>query len=388
MTVKVCFVTLSRSDYTSLRPVIRAAKQDPDIEVVVVAGGSHLCARFGKSIEDIQSDQIHVDKVVGFLDELDDSEHDIAKAYGRAYQAFVEYFSETPFDSVFILGDRWEMLAVATAASFLRIPIVHHSGGDITQGSLDNQTRYALSVLSHLHLVALDEHRDRLIAMGEEPWRVVSVGEPSLTEIKDKVGSVKDVRAKLGFAPDAAYVLATFHPTTFDEVSFEDQARLFIETLELIDHEILLTASNPDPGSRAFFDVFNQYAKARENVHLFENLGPDLYFSAMNEAEFMIGNSSSGLWEAPSLGLPVINMGERQKDRLRGENVIDVKLELDEVKVALDKIEDVRRNPIVQKRENPYVKENTLALILGSIKTSVARKQLLAKKLVDPLVGI
>lgn len=387
MTVKVCFVTLSRSDYTSLRPIIKAAYQDPDIETVVVAGGSHLCERFGRSIDDIERDQIYIDKVVDFLGEEDDTEQDIARAYGRAYQLFVEYFIETPFDAVFILGDRWEMLAVATAASFLRIPIVHHSGGDITQGSLDNQTRYALSVLSHLHLVALDEHRDRLVAMGEEYWRVVSVGEPSLTEIKDKVGSVKDVRDRLGLAPDANYVLATFHPTTFDEVPFEQQAQLFIETLNLIDHEILLTASNPDPGSRAFFDVFNRYARSRENVHLYENLGPDLYFSAMNEAEFMIGNSSSGLWEAPSLGLPVINMGERQKDRLRGENVIDVKLDLNEVKQALGRIEAVRQNSTVQKKQNPYVKEDALGLILDSIKAQVSRTELLAKKLVDPLAG-
>lgn len=382
---KVCFVSLSRSDYTSLRPVIRAAQSDAEIEASVVAGGSHLLQRFGSSIGNFKEDGIKVDHVVDFLDEQDNSELDIARAYGRAFQGFVEYLDSNRPDSVFILGDRWEMLALATAASLLRIPIVHHSGGDITQGSQDNQTRYALSVLSHTHLVALDEHRERLLHLGEEDWRVISVGEPALIEITQAVSN--DIRRELGLKPGASFVLATYHPTSFEAKSFTEQVQFFIAALDLVELDIVLTAPNPDPGSNTFYEVLHDYVNTRVNVHLFENLGSERYYAAMNQAEFMIGNSSSGIWEAPSFGLPVINLGRRQQDRLRGNNVIDVDLDLAAVKQAIAQIEDLKASDALRQKHNPYVKENTLELILKALKTDVPREKLLAKVFVDPLKG-
>lgn len=383
MTEKVCFISFSRSDYTSLRPIIRAAQADTEIEAVVVAGGSHLLKRFGNSIEIFKRDSIEFDHVIDFLDEQDDTELDIARAHGRAYQAMVEYFDANQPDAVFILGDRWEMLAVATAASLLRIPIVHHSGGDITQGSQDNQTRYALSVLAHIHLVALDQHRQRLLRMGEEDWRVISVGEPALTEITQCVS--EDIRSELGLQPNAPFVLATYHPTTYESMSFAEQVQFFVAALDLIEVDVVLTAPNPDPGSNTFYEVLQNYAAGRANAHLFENLGPERYYAAMHEAEFMIGNSSSGIWEAPSFGLPVINLGRRQQDRLRGKNVIDIDLDLVAVKQAITQIDDLKSSVELRQKQNPYVKENTLALVLDALKMDIPREKLLAKVFVDPL---
>ncbi len=385
MSKKVCFVTLSRSDYASLRPVIRAALKDPEIDVAVVAGGSHLLERFGKSIDNIQKDDIEVCKIIDFLGEKDDSELEMARAYGRAYREFVEYLNSNRPDSVFILGDRWEMLAIASAASLLRIPIIHHSGGDITQGSLDNQTRYALSVLSHIHLVALDEHRERLLNMGEESWRVTSVGEPALTEIKHPADGVENIRSELGLRSDDSFVLATFHPTSFDSKSLPDQVQFFVEALDLIDRNIILTAPNPDPGSNTFLGVLQNYAAANANVKLFENLGHHRYYATMSEADFMIGNSSSGIWEAPSFGLPVINIGSRQKGRVRGKNVIDVDLEMGAIKQALLEVDHLKLDKELQRKQNPYVNKNTLELILSSIKYDISKDKLLAKIFVDPL---
>lgn len=380
---KVCFVSLSRSDYTSLRPVIRAAQSDDQIEASVVAGGSHLLQRFGNSFENFKRDGIKVDHVVDFLNEQDNSELDIARAYGRAFQDFVEYLDSSCPDSVFILGDRWEMLAPATAASLLRIPIVHHSGGDITQGSQDNQTRYALSVLAHTHLVALEEHRKRLLHLGEEDWRVISVGEPALIEITQAVSN--EIGRELGLKPGAPFVLATYHPTSFETISFIEQVEFFVAALDLVELDIVLTAPNPDPGSNTFYEVLQNYASTHANVHLFENLGSERYYAAMNQAEFMIGNSSSGIWEAPSFGLPVINLGRRQQDRLRGKNVIDVDLDLAAVKQAIVQIGDLKATEALRKKHNPYAKENTLELILNALKTDVPRERLLAKVFVDPL---
>ena len=383
MTDKTCFVSLSRSDYTSLRPVIRAARSDPEIEISVIAGGSHLLDRFGKSIDDFDRDGITLDRIIDFLKEGDDDEADFARAFVRACAAFTDYFDELRPKSVFILGDRWEMLAVASVASLLRIPIIHHSGGDVTQGSMDNQTRYALSALSNVHLVALEEHRQRLLCLGEEDWRVITVGEPALTGVQEHARG--DIRGELGLPADAAFALATYHPTSYESMDFADQVKTFVSALDLIETPILLTAPNPDPGSATTYRQLQAYAQSRKNVHLCENLGAERYYAAMANAEFMLGNSSSGIWEAPSFGLPVINLGPRQQDRLRGDNVIDVALNPSEVEQALRRLDEIRQREAVRQKKNPYVREDTLPAILNAIKLSADRNKLLSKAFVDPL---
>ena len=380
--LRVHFISLSRSDYTSTKPVIKAAINDPEIEVKVIAGGSHLLERFGKSIESFREDNIPVHFTTDFLLDSDDSDKDFAVGYGKAYNDFLEIFIKDKPDRIFILGDRWEMLAASAAANILRIPVIHHSGGDLTQGSLDNQTRYVLSNQSHLHLVALEEHRERLLAIGEEDWRVITVGEPALTELSSKASIVSNIYSELNLKDDQEYVLATFHPTTFEKLSPTDQIDLFIESLKLIDHEIILTAPNPDPNSKYFYNKLLAFSESKQNVHFFENLGHRRYYAAMKHAKFMIGNSSSGIWEAPSFGLPVINMGQRQQDRLRANNVIDTDLTIESVTSAINKITD----PIYSRSTvNPYVKENTNELIIQYIKYEKTREELLNKNFIDPL---
>jgi UDP-hydrolysing UDP-N-acetyl-D-glucosamine 2-epimerase len=380
--ISVHFISLSRSDYTSLRPVIKAALNDSELEVKIIAGGSHLLKRFGNSIESFKKDNIPIHHIINFLSESDDSDEDFAISFGKAYQGFTKYFIDQKPDRVFILGDRWEMLAASAAANILRIPIIHHSGGDITQGSLDNQTRYVLSIQSHLHLVALDEHRQRLILMGEEEWRITTVGEPALTELNNIASETNNIFDDLGIPDGKEFVLATFHPTTFDKLPAKEQIDLFIEILQEIKEEIILTAPNPDPNSKFFYNKLLEFTQANSHVHFFENLGYKRYYGAMKHAKFMIGNSSSGIWEAPSFSLPVINLGDRQKDRLRAGNVIDVDLNIKSIKLALEKVSDkANLKDIV----NPYVKENTNQLILKSIKMDIGKSKLLSKKLNDPL---
>ena len=294
---------------------------------------------------------------------------------------FVEHFNEIKPDIVFILGDRWEMLAPATAASLLKLPIAHHSGGDITQGALDNQIRYALTDLSHLHLVAIQEHADRLIAMGEESERVVTTGEPALSELEEMAQDPSDFFAMTGLSEGQPYVLATFHPTSFDSVSFDDQLDVFTGTLDLIDEKIILTAPNPDPASKTFHDKLKEYASKKENVQIFENLGKKNYYSAMKNATYMVGNSSSGLWEAPSFKLPVLNMGRRQEGRLQAGNVINCPLEIESIKNALEKIKSDDFLKKMAGVSNPYGNEKTNQLILDSLKNMPGT----AKVLMDPL---
>lgn len=385
---RIDFVTLGRSDYTTLRPVALAAKKDPALEMRLIAGGSHILKRFGNTIDDISQDGLPISHLVDFLKEEDNSDTDMASAYARAVSGFVDLFCREPQpECIFIVGDRWEMLAVASAASMLRIPIAHHSGGDITQGSADNQTRYALTILSHLHFVALEDHARRLTEMGEEKWRITVTGEPALESLLSAANETDDLYAFLGINSHAPFVLATFHPTSYDDQPLLAQIEVFIESLDMIKDMIVLTAPNPDPGSRFFFDMLSNYAARHENIRFVENLGSSRYYAAMSCARFMIGNSSSGLWEAPSFGLPVVNMGRRQDGRIRGKNVIDTRLNLEEIRRAIAKASSLDfRNSLIGET-NPYVQSGGIGKILSALKQNQDKSRLLAKVFMDPLGG-
>lgn len=380
----VCFVTLSRSDYASLRPVALAALADPAIDLRLIAGGSHALARYGNALEQIRQDGLPLHAVARFLRTSDDNPSELAAAYARAVTQFVRILSRQQPDYVFVIGDRWEMLAVVSAASMLQIPIVHHSGGDITQGSADNQTRYALTALSHLHLVALPEHRERLLRMGEQDWRVITTGEPALTALADHARLRPDIHDRLGLKPGEPFVLATFHPTSFDAAPPERQIEVFLQALDGIRSAIVLTAPNPDPASALFLARYRAYAAAQPRVRLHHNLGTQHYYAAMAQAQYMIGNSSSGIWESASLRLPVVNIGPRQQGRVHGNNVVHCALEPQAIAAAIARAMD----PALRARldgKNPYVHHDTLALIVGSLKHPWDRARLLAKRFVDPL---
>jgi UDP-hydrolysing UDP-N-acetyl-D-glucosamine 2-epimerase len=382
--LSVCFVTLSRSDYASLRPVALAALADPDIDLHLVAGGSHALARYGNTLEQIRQDGLPVHTVARFLRETDDRPAELAAAYARAVAEFVAILSARRPDRVFVIGDRWEMLAVVSAASMLQIPIVHHSGGDITQGSADNQTRYALTTLSHVHLVALPEHRERLIRMGEEEWRVITTGEPALTALADYAQASPDIHGRLGLKAGEPFVLATFHPTSFDTAPPERQVDVFLQALDGIADAVILTAPNPDPASELFLARYRAYAAAHPRVRLHDSLGAQNYYAAMAQARYMIGNSSSGMWESASFRLPVVNIGPRQQGRVHGGNVVHCDLEPRAIAAAIARATDPAFRAGFDGR-NPYVQPGTVGLILDSLKHPWDPARLLAKRFVDPL---
>lgn len=384
---RIHFITLSRSDYASLQPVARAADKDPEIDLTLVVGGSHLLQRFGDTARDIHKECYNRVKEIAFLHEEDNGDEDMAAAFARAVEKFVALFTIDRPEMVFIVGDRWEMMAVATAASLMRIPIAHHSGGDITQGSADNQARYVLSTLSHLHFVALEQHKQRLARMGEEGWRITVTGEPALTTIKDSAARVPDIYDSLGLSHGEEFVIATFHPTSYDGIDFDKQLDVFISALDMIEDTIILSAPNPDPGSGAFYKRMRDYAAAHSHVQFYESLGRDRYYAVLSKAKYMIGNSSSGIWEAPSFGLPVINLGRRQADRMRGSNVIDVPLDLNKIIPVLEKVNDPAFRKDLARMDNPYKRDDAVDLILSKLKTERTQEELLAKVFVDPMEG-
>lgn len=382
---KICIPTFSRSDYSSLSPVIIEAQKDREIELQVLVGGSHLLKRFGESVNDIKNDGIKIFMEIHFLGENDDSEIEFALAFSKLFEVFFNYLVTEKPDTVFILGDRWEMLACSQAANLLRVPIVHHSGGDLTQGSLDNQTRYVLTMQSHLHLVAIEEHKRRLVSMGEEDWRVRIVGEPALSRITEPTFLFESMSEIPSVPCQGNFVLATFHPTSFDQYSFEEQINMYIEILDCIEESVLLTAPNPDPSSKIFFDKLSDYVETKKNIYFLSNVGSKAYYTCMKFAKYMVGNSSSGIWEAPSFKLPVINIGRRQEDRLRAGNVIDCSLETEDFKKALNKIRSSEFKEKLRFVENPYVFKDTISEIVKTFKQDFKDPKVLQKKIVDPL---
>lgn len=382
---KISFFSFSRSDYTSLSPLIRMALKEHRLKVEVVAGGSHLLERFGKTISAFKLDDIPIHTCCDFMRENDDSDTDIARAAGLEYEQVLNYLISSQPDFVFILGDRWEMLPVAQAAFLLRIPILHHSGGDVTQGALDNQVRYSLSCLSHFHFTALEEHSQRLLKMGEESWRVKTVGEPALTEIKCLALDRDQFYQMAGLEKNESFILATFHPTTYDSIPPKDQISVFLKTLEMIPEAIILTAPNPDPGSMFFLNELEKFSKLHPRVKLHKSLGARLYYAAMASATFMVGNSSSGIWEAPSFELPVLNLGDRQSDRVRAVNVIDVSLNLNEIENGLKKIRNQTFRSNLEGMQNPYGNESVNTIVLETIFGLPSRDKMLKKCLIDPL---
>ncbi|MCB0321304.1 MAG: UDP-N-acetylglucosamine 2-epimerase (hydrolyzing) [Bdellovibrionales bacterium] len=381
----VYFVTLGRSDYSTIRPIVRAAMADSKVDAKLIVGGGHLLTRHGHSISQIEEDGFSIHTTVDFLSERVLDVVELAHSYERAISHFVRIFSLEQPDYVFVVGDRWEMLAVVSASSLLQIPVIHHSGGDITQGSADNQIRYAITNLSHLHLVALDQHRERLLKLGEEDWRVITSGEPALTELETYASAVSDIQGELGIPSSQQFVLATFHPTSFDVLPVADQIEIYLQILDCIQDPIVITAPNADAGSDLFLQKIKEYVSRNERVRFVENLGSEKYYAAMSQALYMMGNSSSGMWESSSFGLPVLNIGNRQSGRVHGENVVNVPLQISAIREGIEIVASPQWREKSRHCRNPYLRKDTIDIILTCLKAPWDRSQLLAKKFIDPL---
>ena len=362
---------------------MKASLNDIDFEIKIFVGGAHLLKRFGKTIDAIKSDGFTNISTIAYLKEDDDTSSDFAHSYYRAVKQFVYVLDDNQPDFVFILGDRWEMLALATSASLLGIPIAHHSGGDVTQGSSDNQIRFSITSLAHLHFVSLPIHKRRLLKMGEENWRIFVTGEPALCNNKNIKIDGEKLLKKLDIKIDENFVLATYHPTTYEKYNFEDQVALFIAGLDYIKETIILTIPNPDPGCELIISKLIKYAEKKTNVKIIKNLGSTLFNAAMDRASLMIGNSSSGLLEAPSFKLPVINVGPRQDGRLKLSNVIDVPLDINQIKAAINMIATDSYKKSLQDISNPYVLDDTIEKILSGLKINKNKSELLSKTYVD-----
>ena len=340
MQLDICIVTSSRADWGLFRAPARLIKTTPAFRLQIIAAGTHLSPRHGMTIDDIHNDGFAVDFQVPIFDETGDDAPAVIRAMARMTAGMGEALAALQPDLVLLLGDRYEILCAAQACLIARAPVAHLFGGDITEGAFDDSIRHSITKLAHLHFVSNAPAARRLERMGEQPERIVIAGSPGLDSIRlvpalDRAATF----AALGLVPRKHNLLVTFHPATLDEVPGETQFEELAAALDALgpDTGVILTGSNADPEGQRLTQRAEAFAAARPNAVFRVSLGQKLYFSAMRHVNAVVGNSSSGLYEAPSFGVATVNIGERQTGRIRAASVFDVAPERGAIGRALAK---------------------------------------------------
>ncbi|MBI3021809.1 MAG: UDP-N-acetylglucosamine 2-epimerase (hydrolyzing) [Candidatus Omnitrophica bacterium] len=376
-------VTVGRSDYGIYVPILRAIQHEPALQLHLIVSGMHLLEEFGLTVREIEADRFPIGARV-FLPLPEDSPEAIAAAIGAAVTGFARAYASQRPDLLIVLGDRFEMYAAAVAALPLKIPVAHIHGGELTQGAMDDALRHSLTKLSHLHFVATEEYAHRVIQLGEEPWRVTVSGAPSL----DHVGMVPLLTAealcnRFGWHWEAAPLLVTYHPVTLEYEQTEWQMTELLDALEECKRPMIFTMPNADMHGRVIRRLLTAFIASHPNAHAVENLGTQGYFSLMAAAAAMIGNSSSGLIEAPSFGLPVVNIGTRQQGRVRASNVIDVGYSRTEIIRGIRQALTAEFRAAIRHGTNPYGDGHAATVIVNTLKAMPLDDRLIKKRFVD-----
>jgi len=328
---RLAILTTGRQDYGILRSTIMLLRDAPEFDPLLWAGGMHLQPRFGAPLELLSQEGVVPARTLEFVAEPPEAAGDAGRAVAMVGQALA---AERP-DALLLVGDRSESLAAGLAATIAGVPIVHLHGGEETEGAIDNAFRHAITKLSHLHLVSHPTHAARVIQMGEDPDAVVVVGAPGLdNRFRGDLPSRDELEASLGIALEPPLVLVTMHPTTLGEFP-DTEVSALTDALDQITATYVVTAPNADAGGSAIREHWSRWAAGRRRVALVDTLGERRYWALLREAAAMVGNSSSGIIEAPAAGLPAVNVGDRQKGRLRTGGVIDVPAQAQAVAAAV-----------------------------------------------------
>jgi GDP/UDP-N,N'-diacetylbacillosamine 2-epimerase (hydrolysing) len=353
MTRRIAAATFSRAEAGSLLPVLRAIDEADDLELFLIAGGSHLESEHGRTVSELEEAGFSPAACVEMLDSSTTPES-AGAAIGRGTIALSRVLAESRADLLLVVGDRYELLSPVSAALPLRLPVAHVSGGDVTEGAFDNLVRQAVSALSHLHFVAMQEHAERLRRSGEEHWRIFVTGEPALDAVRTLQPMTRqELERVIPCALDAPVIVATLHPTTLGREGVGELDAL-LGALAEADATIVCTAANADPGGDMITERLRAFCEARDRAAFVTSLGQRAYHSLLQMADVMVGNSSSRIWEAPSFRLPVVNVGDRQKGRTRAQNVIDVAPDAEAIERGLSCALDPRFRETLVDLENPY----------------------------------
>ena len=352
---KICVVTGSRAEYGLLYWLIKEVESDPDLELQLIVTGMHLSSEFDLTYKEIEKDfKIH--KKIDMHLSLDTSEG-ISRSMGIAQTYLSEAYKELKPDIIVVLGDRYEIFSAASAAMIAKIPIAHIHGGEITEGSWDDTIRHCITKMSHLHFTAAEEYYKRVIQLGEEPSRVFNVGGTGIENIKRlKLLSREELEKSINFKFNIKNALVAFHPTTLESKTSKKQFHeLLLSIDELENTNIIFTKSNSDTDGRIINQLINEYTSKNLDKSLgIASLGQLNYLSTLQYIDFIIGNSSSGLLEAPSFKIGTINIGDRQKGRIKAESVIDCLPDKKDIEKAIKKIYSNEFQKKLKNMNNPY----------------------------------
>lgn len=379
----ISVVTVGRSDWGLYLPILEAIRSAPDLQLHLIASGAHLVAGHGRTDETIAADGFTIhDRVQMLL--ASDSPAAIAASMGLGTIGFAQVYERVRPDLLLVLGDRFEMHAAALAAVPLRIPIAHVHGGEVTAGAIDDALRHAITKYSHLHFASTTCHARRIIQLGEEPWRVTVSGAPGLDQLRRlRLLSAAELSAKLGISLDVPPLLVTQHPVTLQSEQAARQADALLEALSSQSRPIIITRPNADTRNTEILERLERFAAARSHVRLVSNLGTLGYFSLMRCAAAMAGNSSSGIIEAASFQLPVVNIGLRQQGRPRSGNVIDCGDSAEEIQAALERALSAEFREHCRGVQNIYGDGQAAGRIVQVLSTTALNERLLIKSFHD-----
>jgi len=366
---RIGVITTSRADYSHLYWPLRELAAHPDIDLAVFALGAHLSPEFGSTLKEIERDGFPVQARIECL-LSSDTDTGMAKTIGVAILGLADALTAWRPDILLLIADRYEMLAPASVALALRIPIAHIEGGEISQGAIDDQVRNAITKLAHIHFTSTPTARRRVIAMGEEPWRVHRAGAPSLDHMRrSALLNRPTLEDKLGLKFTAPVILAAWHPVTILRDTNAEAEALFAALAD-VPGQFIFVYPNADAGSHALIERTKELASERPQTHIYVNLDAVTYWSLLGQVDAMVGNSSSGIMEAASFALPVINVGMRQQGRERARNVIDAPAETGAIREAMLHALSAKFRESLSAMTNPYGDGNaakTIARVLATV---------------------
>lgn len=383
---KICVITGTRAEFGLLQHTIKTIEEDKDLQLQLIATGMHLSPEFGLTYKDIEKAGFTIDKKIEILLSSDTS-IGISKSMGLAMISFSEAFAELKPDIVLVLGDRFEIFSAVSAAMIARIPVAHCHGGEATEGLIDEAIRHSITKMSQIHFCATEIYKKRIIQLGETPNRVFNVGALGLENIlKLKLLSKEAFEASINFKLDKKYAfLVTFHPVTLEKATSSEQIQQLLDALDKIeDCKIIFTKANSDTDGRIVNQMIDEYVVRNTSKAIcFTSLGQLRYLSALQYVDAMIGNSSSGLLEAPSFKIPTINIGDRQRGRIMAESVIQCDSSSQDIEAAINKAISIEFKKTLKTVENPYKGKETPSEEIVNVLKSIDLKDILKKPFYD-----
>ncbi|MFV0220643.1 UDP-N-acetylglucosamine 2-epimerase [Empedobacter falsenii] len=366
---KVCVITATRAEYGLLKPLMQLIKESDELQLQIIATGAHLSPEFGLTYKNIESDGFVIDEKVEIL-LSSDTPASIAKTMGMAMMGMADVLPRLNPDLIVVLGDRYEMLSFASAATIFKIPIAHLHGGEITEGAYDDAIRHSVTKMSHLHFTSTEEYKNRVIQMGENPENVFNVGAIGLDNIRDlKLLSKEELEADLDIKFNRYNYQVTFHPETLGNLSSAEQFQNLLNVIEKQEYSFFIfTKANADTDGRIINQMIDDFVKKHPNIaKAFSSLGTLRFLSVVKACDAIVGNSSSGILEAPSLFTSTINIGDRQKGRVQASSIINVDNSCNGISSGFESVKKIIVENKLFEVRNPYDNGGAAKEILNKI---------------------